>query len=183
MSFGQIIFDARNRKGWRQADVAERIGRDHTFIAHLEKETQVPSKEIVTLLTQVLELTSTQSNELALSAELARRARDEEKEVKRQEREKKKSELRMNLAPLPTTTRQMPVTNQITGVKSATTTPVASSGDTSTLLTKEDIMGLLADDEEFFDFVQKITFAYDHPDLEPLVKGVINLVKKNLEAE
>jgi transcriptional regulator with XRE-family HTH domain len=182
MSFGNIIATARKAKELRQVDLGDLIGRSDSFIAHLEKEARVPNEEMVILLSRLLDLTDAEQNELALSAELARGANNQKMEAKRQELKAKKGELHKGLASVLTVPRVSPTKEiQSSWTKSVSTgSNLSESEITDTLMTDEEIGERIVNDEKYLQFLQKITWAYDHPELRGGVLWIANLAEKSI---
>ena len=62
--FGQLVRDARERKGWTQVDLAERMQTSATTVSNIEREETIPSIDQVNQLVVALSL----SPELLLQA-------------------------------------------------------------------------------------------------------------------
>ncbi|MBI1924245.1 helix-turn-helix transcriptional regulator [Candidatus Poribacteria bacterium] len=72
MSYGAMIRERREKKGWTQRQLARVLGCSGGYIAHLENEVRTPSADICMALAQTLELTSEERQELLEVVEAAR---------------------------------------------------------------------------------------------------------------
>lgn len=66
---GAAIRKARLDRGWRQVDLAERVGVDRSEIARYELGTRVPSRPVAALLTATLDLDAYSALKLRALAE------------------------------------------------------------------------------------------------------------------
>ena len=73
MSYGTMIREWRNARGWTQRQLAEAVGCTDGYIAHLEKELKLPSLDLCMALVQVLQRTPEEQQRLLAAVEAARR--------------------------------------------------------------------------------------------------------------
>lgn len=83
MSYGVMIREWREKKGWTQRQLAEQIGCTDGFIALLEKEKRLPSADICTALARVFELTEEEQQKLFKEVRNERRKRAEQRDKRR----------------------------------------------------------------------------------------------------
>ena len=76
-SFGAIIRERRDRKGWTQRQLAAAIGCTDGYVAHVENEVKLPSLDLCMALAQAFGLTMAEQQRLLEAVEAARRQQAE----------------------------------------------------------------------------------------------------------
>jgi transcriptional regulator with XRE-family HTH domain len=79
MSYGAVIRQRRELKGWTQRQLAEAIGCTDGYIAHLENEVKLPSLDICMALAQAFQFTVQEQQSLLGAVEAARRQRADQR--------------------------------------------------------------------------------------------------------
>ena len=79
MSYGAMIRQRRELKGWTQRHLAEVVGCTDGYVAHLENEVKLPSLDICMALAQAFQLTVQEQQSLLEAVEAARRQRADQR--------------------------------------------------------------------------------------------------------